>query len=163
MVNMSTLHLYCMTLFALGASLLVFCKVSGSNSTFNFSSVFSDAMRSASSVTCLVDCSPYAALTASSGLKYAVAEARIHQCFLSNSYDTSQPPLVRLPTSTTPLPIVIYYAMFMVTLVSFESEIISFDYRLFYAWNDAYRYNNINSFYSNNETDFTDTSYNIDF
>ena len=140
MVNMSSLHLNCMTLSALSASLLASYKSSGFNSTFNYSLLSSYASLTSFSDTCLLDCSPYAALTASSKLKYAVAEARIHQCFLANPYDTSQPPLVRLPTSTTPLPIVIYYAMFMVTLVSFESEIISFDYRLFYAWNDAYRY-----------------------
>ena len=86
---------------------------------------------------CLLNCTRYASLNASDGIRFIVPEARVHQCLLDNPYDTSQPPLVRINGLLQP--IVISYAMFMTELISFEGEFIAFDYTFFYFWNDAYR------------------------
>lgn len=87
---------------------------------------------------CAIDCSPYAALNKTQGIRFAMPEARIHQCLSDNKYDVSQPPIIRVDGSVQP--IIITIAIFMTTLVSFEGEIIAFDYSFLYFWNDAYRY-----------------------
>ena len=54
-------------------------------------------------LTCAIDCSPYAALNKTQGIRFAMPEARIHQCLSDNKYDVTQPPIVRVAGSIQPI------------------------------------------------------------